>query len=50
VHGIVIRNLVVVIGVVLSERSSIHALREVCRLAPRARSIRGWIQERAARD
>lgn len=47
--GIVIRNSVVLAGVLMSERSSLPALREAWRLMPRARVIRQWIGDQATR-
>jgi len=44
--GVVIRNLVVVVGVYTSERSSIPGLHEARRLASRAFSIRQWCERR----
>jgi len=42
--GIVIRNLIVLVGVIIWERTSYEGLREAYRLAPRARRIRRWIR------
>lgn len=50
VFGLVLRNLLVVLGVVLLERSSAHALREVLSLLPRALTIRRDIRRRRARN
>ena len=38
-HGVVLRNALVLVGVLLKERASLPALREALRLAPRARAI-----------
>lgn len=48
--GIVIRNIVVVAGVFMSERSSLSALYEAWRLMPRAHGIRQWIRDQAMRQ
>lgn len=45
--GVLWRNLLVVIGVVLSERSSIGAFRQVWQLARRARSVQATVSKRS---
>jgi GT2 family glycosyltransferase len=50
VWGIIIRNLVVLSGVLLWERTSLEGIKEAYRLAPRARRIRRWMRsQRKAR-
>lgn len=43
VWGIIIRNVVVIVGVLVWEKTSIEGLRDAWRLAKRAREIRRWI-------
>ncbi len=47
ISGFVIRNLIVVIGVLFTEQSSILALRDAWRLRHRARFLRKWITARS---
>lgn len=49
-NGVVLRNLIVVAGVVLRERASLPGLVEAARLAPRARSIYRWTRPAGARS
>jgi GT2 family glycosyltransferase len=44
--GIVVRNLIVLAGVLIQERSSMQGLLQARRLWPRSRHIRRWINER----
>jgi GT2 family glycosyltransferase len=46
--GIVVRNVLVVAGVVFQERASLKGLREAWTLMPRARQIRQWLRSRRA--
>jgi hypothetical protein len=41
--GIIMRNCVVIIGVLIWEQTSIEGLREALRLSKRARAIRKWV-------
>jgi GT2 family glycosyltransferase len=43
VWGIIIRNVVVIVGVLVWEKTSIEGLRDAWRLAKRAREIRRWL-------
>ncbi|NDC37366.1 MAG: glycosyltransferase family 2 protein [Proteobacteria bacterium] len=47
IEGCIVRNLLVLLGVLLTERSSLGALRELFYLTPRALSIRKTISRRA---
>jgi GT2 family glycosyltransferase len=47
--GIVVRNALVMCGVVFQERSSLQGLREAWRLTPRARLIRQWLRGRRSK-
>lgn len=46
IYGIVVRNLIVIGGVLTFELSSLPGLREAILLTPRAIAIRAWISER----
>lgn len=47
IEGICFRNILVVLGVLLSERSSLGAFRDLLKLTNRALRIRSWIKRRA---
>jgi GT2 family glycosyltransferase len=44
--GIIVRNAIVIAGVVFQERASLKGLREAWMLMPRARQIRQWVRSR----
>ena len=46
IYGLVIRNFLVLVAVILTERSSFPAIRQVCGLMKRALQIRKWIRQR----
>ncbi len=47
--GIILRNVLVVCGVVFQERASLNGLREAWKLMPRARQIRQWLRGRRSK-
>jgi hypothetical protein len=47
--GVVVRNAVVICGVVFQERASLQGLRDAWKLMPRARHIRLWLRGRRSK-